>query len=333
MSHPDDGVLQELLDGELAPADEAVVRAHIAGCAPCTTALAELKAIQAEADTIVSRLPLDPPLPARQVRSARPPRRDLRMLGLAASAVLVAGTSWLLFRSPNAALRPEAADTASGIALPLPAQEREEVGAATRAPAAPAAPADVAPPRPLGKTAGENFELRGNPSAAARKDEAAAAPEKDVANAALRSTDAVAAKAAPSPSLTLADAEARVGGRLLTIDSLAPQSVEVVREGPDTLTEVRQTYIVGGVPVILVQRGVASHLVTMRARDEVTTKQAVAEQGLVEKEKKAQAFAAGSAAAPAVQPAIQRRIWEADGVTLWLPGPCQPIHSMRWRAA
>ena len=127
MSHPDDGVLQELLDGELAPADEAVVRAHIAGCAPCTTALAELKAIQAEADTIVSRLDLDPPLPVRQVRPARPARRDFRMLGLAASAVLVAGTSWLLFRSPNAAQRREAADTVSGIALPLPAQEREEV--------------------------------------------------------------------------------------------------------------------------------------------------------------------------------------------------------------
>ena len=33
MSHPDEGVLQELLDGELAPADAAAVRAHLAGCA------------------------------------------------------------------------------------------------------------------------------------------------------------------------------------------------------------------------------------------------------------------------------------------------------------
>ena len=114
----------------------------------------------------------------------------------------------------------------------------------------------------MGQAAGEEFQLPGNPSveasgaaaeADARKDEAAAAPEKDVANAALRSTDAVAAKAAASPTLTLAEAEARVGGRLLFIDSLTPQSVEVVRTGPDTLTEVRQTYVVGGVPVVLVQ--------------------------------------------------------------------------------
>ncbi len=269
MSHPDDGVLQELLDGELAPADEAVVRAHIAGCAPCTTALAELKGIQAEADTIVSRLDLDPPLPVRQVRSARAPRRDLRLLGLAASALLVAGTSWVLFRSPNASQHREVADTVSGIALPFPAQERVEVDVTTPAPAA--APADMAPPRPAGQEAGEDFKLPGNPSAEAsgvvakpeaRKDEAAAVPEHDIANAALRSTDAVAAKATASQALTLAEAEARVGGRLLFIDSLTPQSVEVVRTGTDTLTEVRQTYLVGGVPVILVQRGVASKLVT-----------------------------------------------------------------------
>ena len=29
MSHPDEGVLQELLDGELGPADTAAVRAHL----------------------------------------------------------------------------------------------------------------------------------------------------------------------------------------------------------------------------------------------------------------------------------------------------------------
>jgi hypothetical protein len=130
-----------------------------------------------------------------------------------------------------------------------------------------------------------------------------------------RSADAVAAKAAPSLSLTLADAEARVGGRLLTIDSLTPQAVEVVRAGPDTLTEVRQTYIVGGVTVLLVQRGVASSMMTMPAREEITTKQ-----GVPEKEKKVQAQAQGPVAGRAVVRAVQRRIWETGGVTLWLEG-------------
>jgi len=254
MSHPDDGVLQELLDGELAPADEAVVRAHIAGCAPCTTALAELKATQMEAEAIVSRLDLDPPLPVRQARPARSARRDLRMLGLAASAVLVAGTSWLLFRSPDAAQRPAKADTASGIILPLPAPERQEVAATT--PTAPPAAAQKA--------------LRVAPSAkgsglaakADRKDEgAAAANEKDVANVARQAmapppaaAQRLTADALAPGYTTVADAEARLGNKLRTIAGLTPVSVEVLPLTADSLLAVRQRYVVSGVPVVLVQQ-------------------------------------------------------------------------------
>jgi len=39
MSHPDEGILQELLDGELPPSDAAAVRAHLAGCVPCAVLL------------------------------------------------------------------------------------------------------------------------------------------------------------------------------------------------------------------------------------------------------------------------------------------------------
>lgn len=263
MSHPDDGVLQELLDGELAPADEAAVRAHIAGCAPCTTALAELKSIQAEADTIVSRLDLDPPLPVRQVR---PARANLRMLGLAASAVLVAGTSWILFRSRAASPLADTVDTGSGIVLPMPTEEREEVAATTPAaplPAAADAPAEKKTLPVAPRADGSGFAAK--PGAGKDEGSAArenAAKEKDVAEAARQVTTmappaAVARPTADAPTpayTTIAGAEARLGSKVRTIAGLTPVSVEVLPQRADSLLAVRQRYVVSGVPVVLVQQ-------------------------------------------------------------------------------
>ncbi len=289
MSHPDEGVLQELLDGELAPADEAVVRAHVAGCAPCTTALAALTTAQLEADAIVSRLVLEPPL-------RRPARRtwpNLRLLGLAASAVLVAGTSWLLLRSPTSAgsgYRPSA-DTSSGVILPMPGAERQEVAATTPAtPVTPAAGTAQARGREdAASTSGSSNEARSQPAAAARS-----------ANA------VVATNGAAAPT-TIADAEARVGGRLLTIAGLTPQSVEVEQSASDSVPRVRQTYVVDGVPVVLVQYR-ATNAPAERApvaRDEMALKQRMAEP-----EKKA-----AEAAVP-----VRLRLWESGNVLLQLEG-------------
>jgi len=281
MSHPDEGVLQELLDGELAPADEAVVRAHIAGCTPCTDALAALKAAQLEADAIVSRLVLEPPLR----RTARRPWPNLRLLGLAASAVLVAGTSWLLLRSPASAgggYR-SGADTSSGVVLPMPTAERQEVAAA-----APAAEA-------LGR---EDVGSAKGKSEKARLQSATAA----------RSANAVAARdEVTTAATTMTDAEARVGGRLLTIAGLTPQTVEVEQLASDSVPRVRQTYVVDGVPVVLVQYRAAhapagSALV---ARDEMTQKQRAAEP-----EKKDAATAAP----------LQLRSWQSGQMLFQLQG-------------
>jgi len=244
MSHPDEGVLQELLDRELAPADEAVVRAHVAGCAPCTTALAALEAMRADADAIVSRLDLDPPLAVRPVHRARRARPDLRMLGLAASAVLVAGTSWLLFRSPNAAQRPEGADTSSGIILPLPAPEREEVAATTAS--APRDMGSVATPAEKKEAGDEADRLVMAPEANAARPATAMAPPAAAAR--------LAADAPPPAYTTVAGAEARLGTKVRTIAGLTPVSVEVLPLTADSLLAVRQRYVVSGVPVVLVQQ-------------------------------------------------------------------------------
>jgi anti-sigma factor RsiW len=259
MSHPDEGVLQELLDGELAAADEAVVRAHLAGCTPCTAALAALKAAQLEADAIVSRLVLEPPLR----RTARRPWPNLRLLGLAASAVLVAGTSWLLLRSPASAgwgYR-SGADTSSGVVLPMPTAERQEVAAAT--PARPVAPAAEALGREdVGSAEGKSEKARLQSATAARS-----------ANA------VVARDEVTTAATTMTDAEARVGGRLLTIAGMTPQSVEVEQLASDSVPRVRQTYVVDGVPVVLVQYRAANAPAgsALVARDEMTPMQRAAE--------------------------------------------------------
>ena len=68
---------------------------------PCAVILRDLAGTQSEADAIVARLPLDPPLRAPGARASARRPINLRVIGLAASAVLVAGTSWMLLRSTN----------------------------------------------------------------------------------------------------------------------------------------------------------------------------------------------------------------------------------------
>ncbi len=183
MSHPDEGVLQELLDGELAPADAAVIRAHLAGCASCAAALQELEAMQTQADAIVARLPLDPPLVQPVVRARAPRRVNLRMIALAASVVLVAGTSWMLLRSNEVAYLRRADDSAAGLALPMPSEERQEVPATT--------PATPPPPSPAART-DAGADRRDKAKQASRQ-----AEKKETDAEGLRESESLPANAAP----------------------------------------------------------------------------------------------------------------------------------------
>ncbi len=279
MSHPDDGLLQEFLDGELPAADAAVVRAHIAGCAPCTAALADLRVVQSEADAIVSRLDLDPPLHP-PVKAANDARRtgtpSLRLLGLAASAVLVAGTSWVLWRSPAVQPLGTRDESAPAPVQSVPAREQQEVpavGARADADAGQGAKAtdapvqkDLAPPiapRQAEKKEADDESRRANanpttaPSPAARMAAPPAAPPRLLSGAAQGSGTVT----------TVADAETRLGVRLRTISGLTPVAVELLPPAADSLPAVRQRYVVSGVPVTLVQQ-----VVPVTPRDEVSTK-------------------------------------------------------------
>jgi len=274
MSHPDEGVLQELLDGELAPADAAVIRVHLAGCASCAAALQELEAMQTQADAIVARLPLDPPLVQPVVRARAPRRVNLRMIGLAASVVLVAGTSWMLLRSNEVAYLRGADDSAAGLALPMPSEERQEVPATT--PATPPAPSPAAR-----NDAGADRRDKAKPAPLqAEKKETDAEGPRESESLPTNAAPPVAAMTPPAASglrlsalertsgraTTVAGAEARLGTRLRTISGLTPVSVEVLPVAPDSLLTVRQQYVVGGVTVLLVQQALPA------PRDEVTSK-------------------------------------------------------------
>jgi cell division protein FtsN len=326
MSHPDEGVLQELLDGELAPAEAAVIRIHLAGCAACAAALQELEAMQAEADAIVARLPLDPPLEQLALR-APAPRVNLRMIGLAASVVLVAGTSWMLFRSANRVDYFRVTDdSAAGLALPMPmpGEERQEVPATTSGAApAPSAPAPTAVGADRDETA-KQATLEGEKK---EKDadgirESELSPGNAAPPAAALTLPAESFRRLPSAertsntATTVAGAEARLGTRLRTISGLTPVSVEVLPAAADSLLTVRQRYVVGGVSVLLVQQALPA------PRDEVTSKAnepapRVMDDATIPPGNRASGFAvvADSAGVPAAS-----RTWEAWGSLFQLRG-------------
>lgn len=266
MSHPDDGVLQELLDGELAPADAAAVRAHLAACAACQTALAELKAVQDEADSLIERLPLDPPLQLPSATSTPARRLNARLLGLAASAVLVVGTSWVLFRTPSL-MR----DRMGEVTPPATATIETPPTAPMASGAAPQeAPSDAAAldgrltPRlePMAKMAA--------PPAAPPPTASAAAPAQEMRPARQAFESGRSHELAGATAKQ--EADANITERMLTIDGLRPDSVEVLRGRGDSPVQIRQVYMLGQVPVTLLQVRVLPELagdsVPVKAREQ-----------------------------------------------------------------
>jgi len=96
MSHPDDGQLHALVDGELSPAEAAAIDAHVLRCDACRVRLDDARALLGESDRIVARLDLEPRRASKAVRGRTGP--DYRVLGLAASALLVVTVGFLVLR-------------------------------------------------------------------------------------------------------------------------------------------------------------------------------------------------------------------------------------------
>lgn len=280
MQHLDDGVLNALYDGELTGREAEEATSHLRSCTRCADRFDELHALATEADRLLPAL--DFGLERTPARSRRIPR--LRSLAFAATLVITVGAALLSrawFRSPSAETTAPTAPPTVVAAPPVgsgQAQQEEP-----RAMAASPAPGQAAPsPTPPAS----RFLERGAPVAegaglAATSDEAQ--PEADRAE--LAQADQEAAKAARSapeergnqpaetvssafrlgarqvpgaqsyvanlrPALepALAGAATLLGGRLVQIQGLEPQSVEVRTDstgGPSPVV-VRIRYVVQG---------------------------------------------------------------------------------------
>lgn len=84
MRHLDEGILTELLDGELSGSEQGEIEAHLRTCAECRDRLAELKGFMQEADQLVTAL--DEPRP---LTVTRPVQRERRYRALAWAASIV----------------------------------------------------------------------------------------------------------------------------------------------------------------------------------------------------------------------------------------------------
>lgn len=96
-SHLEEGVLQELLDGEIPSSELLAIQAHLASCAECRARLDEARAIGAEADRLIESIKLTGQDPLRRATvpwRARPARWG-RDLAWAATVVVAVGAGYL----------------------------------------------------------------------------------------------------------------------------------------------------------------------------------------------------------------------------------------------
>ncbi len=331
MSHPDDGVLQELLDGELTTVDETAVRAHLASCAACSARLEELRSTQAEADFIVARLDLDPPLRPPVSRRTGERRINLRLLALAASTVLVAGTSWVLLRSTA----PGASFGRSNVDAVRPEGRLED---RNKAPAAaldtPAVPASSAPPRQAKpaprRPADEKKTVADAAPARAAPETVVLRQKEEEATPAANAAGIAVAPLLRQQRLTAANAGELVGWKVRTIEGLAPQSVELVRSGPDSTPAVLSRYRVGEATVALLQQPASRSDDALGGgrSDEAATQLSAEAKPLEKSGKDRPAMPASALAAKAATgPMVSTRVWQSDGVRFELSGAI-PVDSL-----
>ncbi len=96
MSHLDDGLIQELVDGEISSRDLPPIQAHLAGCAVCRARLDAARGMAGEVDELLTLL--DEPAPVASAAGAKqPPSRKpfpVERLAWAASLILAVGIGY-----------------------------------------------------------------------------------------------------------------------------------------------------------------------------------------------------------------------------------------------
>jgi len=240
MSHPDEGTIQMLLDGELDAAERTRVERHVAECAACAARVSEARAFLQEADRLVEVLAV--PERAAPPRASRSRRTLVRTLAWAASIVIAVGAGyWARGSTPlttNTAILQDGDARQARDAAPPPLTARDEpVRAALPAESGARQDTDAA------KVTGEAKEAeqpRANepapkataPSPAspaiANRAERAAQPEALAAPLARTSDEAAIGR---WRVISMEEAVRLLGGQLRLIDGLTPDRVET---GPGT---------------------------------------------------------------------------------------------------
>ncbi len=260
MSHPDDGTIQMLLDGELDAEQQSRIEHHMSACANCSARLAEARAFQLEADRLVEMLAIPSPTAGRL--DGRRGRNVIRSLAWAASIVVAVSLGYWGrgMNSPTADVPQEGdvlprASVTPPAAAPASPSEMDSVPPATSvARIAPATDAltnsdDAAGARSAERAPREERDEapRREAKAADRVDapervvgQAAAAPppaaEQEARQSRANLDAAKVGRSAEVPAVTwrvisMEEAVRLLGGQLRLIDGLAPDRVET---GPGT---------------------------------------------------------------------------------------------------
>ena len=257
MSHPDDGQLHALVDGELSSADAAAIELHARTCEPCRARLDEARMLLNESDRIVARLDLEPrhAPPARGARSGF----DYRVLGLAASALLVVTVGYFAVRPGRTAparglegvsREAEAAAPAPLAAAPAPStpllKESTPPPAAERSTARPQGAVATHAPREEKQIAKEQEDVKSAPGAANQMASRAQADQRRAASDTppARAADGVALNDLPPWKAKVATPSAPPASAPFRLEGLDVVSSQALPEGG-----TRLIYSVNGTPV------------------------------------------------------------------------------------
>ncbi len=299
MSHLDDGLIQELLDGEVPSTALAPIQAHLASCAECSARLDEARDFASTSDEMIAWLD-EPDVTVPVVPVATPdiaPRRTAatwpRNVAWAASLMLAVGLGYTargglvpttpvtpagpvaapMPRGGGTAARDEAANALTESAAdssPTPAEPRR----ATAAEPAPTPPAD----RDAAKQAADNAAVGSTEDASRQASESGVMQPRDALGGSRRERadavpverqlDAPAAMGAAAPRLVARDqSTTKASEARATLDSLGTPIGTVFRiEGLELLrselsgNEVRLVYAHPDGEVTLVQRRVGTQM-------------------------------------------------------------------------
>jgi anti-sigma factor RsiW len=243
MRHLDDGLITELVDGEIPSTELGPIQEHLHACAECRARLSDARAMTAEVDGLIESLDDDAPAEAAPaILPFRTPARWPRHLAWAASLVLAVGLGYVgrgampYGESPIPAAplsfdrEPETADGPSRAAEPARSAPRSAdapTGARTDVPRSTTPARETAPEAAAGNTAARSSLDREAPPPAELPPAVAPPPSTAASDERTELRDAVTSKqvvgaqqsgARPTPAVIGGTGPVIESGRALRAD-------------------------------------------------------------------------------------------------------------------